>query len=142
MNKHQTCAACNMEKNGVKSRIAFTHTCGMYKVHNDIAPKKLAYIVGKVTGEPAHLCSVKFGSRERSLREKGYNVINPLALVATVCGDDDQWLKTDWQSAMRICIAAMMAADEVHILSDWQQSKGAMLERDIAVRMGIKVVYH
>jgi hypothetical protein len=39
-------------------------------------------------------------------------------------------------------IKKMLECDEVHMLPDWQQSKSAQLERDIAIRLGIPVVYH
>jgi len=39
-------------------------------------------------------------------------------------------------------IKKMLECDEVHMLPDWQESRGAQLERDIALRLGMHVVYH
>jgi Domain of unknown function (DUF4406) len=36
----------------------------------------------------------------------------------------------------------MLQCDEVHLLPCWNESRGAQLERDIAIRLGMNVVYH
>ena len=102
---------------------------------------KSAYIAGKVTGIPAHLCTAKFGQKQKELEQQGYKVINPLAVVADAVEHSEQWLKMPWQTAMRHCIAAMMQAEEIHLLHDWSESRGAIIEHAIAGMLGIKIVY-
>jgi len=42
----------------------------------------------------------------------------------------------------RLCAIMDEGVMELHLISDWQQSKEATLLRDIAIRIGILVVYH
>ena len=63
----------------------------------------------------------------------GYHVVKPDAVT-----DDTK----TWGEAVRNDIKKMLECDEVHLLSDWQDSRGAQLERDIALRLGMQVVYH
>ena len=43
---------------------------------------KTIYLAGKVTGLPIHEVTMKFGSKQKQLEAKGYEVINPLELVS------------------------------------------------------------
>jgi hypothetical protein len=47
----------------------------------------------------------------------------------------------NWHDAMRQSIRQLMSADEVFMLPDWQESKGAILERYIAMRLEIPIRY-
>jgi Domain of unknown function (DUF4406) len=91
------------------------------------------YIAGKITGLPKLHVREKFNMIAGRLLEMGYNVVKPLAVH-----DDD----TQWDHAIKADIKKMLECDEVHLLPDWQESRGARLERDIALRLGMKVVYH
>lgn len=95
--------------------------------------QKKIYIAGKITGEPIHEVTMRFGAKEKELREQGHQVINPLALSIG--------RQIRWEEIMKECITAMFECDEVHLLPCWQGSKGAMLERHIAESLNIKVVY-
>ena len=94
------------------------------------------YIAGKVTGLPAEDVKEKFLRKEKELTAQGYTVYNPV---------DQLWVKGGqtwtWEKLMRGCITQMMECDEVHLLHDWSESRGARLERDIAERLGMVVVY-
>ncbi len=94
---------------------------------------KKAYIGGKVTGLPRHEATHHFGTVQKKLQEEGYDTVVPLDLV-----EDGM----EWNKAMRICIAALVQCDELHLLPNWQDSNGARLERDIAQRLGMNIVYH
>ncbi len=94
---------------------------------------KKVYIGGKVTGLPRHQATQLFGTLEKKLQEQGYETVVPLNLVES---------NMEWQAAMRICIAKLMECDELHLLPNWQDSNGARLERDIAQRLGMNIVYH
>lgn len=91
------------------------------------------YIAGKVTGEPIHECTMKFGKAQKELEDLGHHPINPLEVV-------NNW-KAEWQDAMKICIKALLDADAILLLPDYRQSKGALLEFDIARRLEIKRYY-
>lgn len=94
---------------------------------------KTAYIAGKMYGLPAEQVREKFERASTDLRNQGYEVVSP----ASDLHPDDSW-----ESTMRHSIKSMLECDEVHMLPCWQESRGAQLERDIAVRLGMDVVYH
>ncbi len=82
--------------------------------------KPKIYIAGKVTGTPIAECTMKFGTKQKELEAKGYEVINPLEVV----GD----FNTKWIPAMKKCLIAMLGCDEIYFLNDWSFSKGAKVE--------------
>ena len=94
---------------------------------------RTAYIAGKITGLPKGYVKDKFNLMARQLSGMGYNVVKPDAVT-----DDSK----AWDDAVRNDIKKMLECDEVHLLPDWQESRGAQLERDIAIRLGMQVVYH
>ena len=93
---------------------------------------KKVYIAGKVTGEPKHQCALKFAMAEKALAKKGFVVVNPLNVVRDP--------HVPWYLAMRMCIAALMTCDAIHLLSDWQESNGASVEKDIALLVNLEFV--
>lgn len=95
--------------------------------------KKDIYIAGKISGEDRAKCTMKFGAAQMKLEKQGYNVVNPLALV-------NDW-RIGWAEAMRICIAELViSCDAIYLLSDWQQSRGAVLEATIARALGLEII--
>lgn len=109
--------------------------------------KDRIYIAGKVTGEPLAAVTAKFGHAQMQLEMAGHRVINPLAVTAAACqdaGNDPkagQWLKMDWQTAMKLTVAAMMTCDRVYMLADWRYSRGATIEHDLALKIGLPISY-
>ena len=94
---------------------------------------RTAYVAGRITGLPRKQVKEKFNMIARKLTGMGYQVVKPVAVT-----DDTK----PWDDAVRSDIKKMLECDEVHMLPDWQESKGAQLERDIALRLGMQVVYH
>lgn len=90
------------------------------------------YIAGKVTGEPKHSCALKFATAQKELEKRGYEVVNPIEVV----GD----LNADWKTAMRKCIAALVECDAICILPDWDESKGARIELELAIKLGLSLL--
>lgn len=91
--------------------------------------KPVVYICGKVTGEPIHKVTMKFGDAQMKLQKAGFEAINPLAVV-------NDW-HCSWNTAMRKCIAAMMQADALYCLPDVEHSKGAAIEINLATKLDI-----
>lgn len=91
------------------------------------------YVAGKVTGLPKEQVKTKFNQITSKLNGLGYQVVNPVAITNDV---------PSWDDALRNDIKKMLECDELHMLPDWQESRGAQLERDIAIRLGMNVVYH
>lgn len=98
--------------------------------------KKLkAYIAGKVTGLTPYDCYRNFGRAEARLRAAGYMVINPAGLDKVL----DPRMKHE--EFMNICLKLVDLADVVYMLSNWPDSKGAMIEHEYALKQGKKVIY-
>lgn len=90
------------------------------------------YICGKVTGLPIHEVSMKFGAAEKMLKEEGFEIINPLNVV-------NDW-HCPWHIAMRKCIEALLSCDGVYALSCSANSKGALLELEVARALKILII--
>lgn len=102
--------------------------------------QKTIYLAGKVTGEPMANCIKKFDTKQKELEAKGYTVINPLIEVESVYSND--FPNVDWRKAMKVTLMALIArADEVHLLPDWSESRGAIIERNLARDLGIPIIY-
>ena len=94
---------------------------------------RIAYVAGKITGLAKEDVKNKFNMITNQLLSMGYHVEHPSAV------HND---KHTWPDAIRGDIKKMLECDEVHMLPDWQESRGAQLERDIALRLGMQIVYH
>lgn len=90
------------------------------------------YISGKITGienEAAEL----FAKAEKELQEKGFEVVNPMTLNHN---HDKSWL-----NYMKTDIKALMDCNGIYMLSNWETSRGAKIERQLAIDLGMKVIY-
>ncbi len=94
---------------------------------------KIAYVSGNVSGHPKEIIKNKFNVFAKKLINMGYQVVSPLGVYESELQNSD---------ASKADIKKLMECDEVHMLPDWQESRGAQLHRDIAVRLGMRVVYH
>lgn len=90
------------------------------------------YIAGPMTGLP-DLNFPAFHLAAKRLRAQGFEVINPTEI------NPDQHMS--WQACMRTDIAALVFCDGIHLLPGWQNSDGATLEHDIALRLGLAITY-
>jgi len=98
---------------------------------------KTIYLAGKVTGLPPAEVHKKFRFAQARLEQNGHRVFNPVEHVTI-----NDMLEHSWEDIMKVCLAEMFRCDEVHLLPCWNDSRGATLERDIAIRLGMKIVYH
>ena len=80
------------------------------------------FISGKMTGEPNYNRE-KFNEVEAELKEKGFIVLNPAVLPTGLKHEE----------YMSICYAMIDVCDMVVMLSGWEHSKGAMMERGYAI---------
>lgn len=94
--------------------------------------KRRVYVAGRITGLPKEQVQTKFSNITARLADMGYTVVNPAEAL-----EDER----SWKDAVRNDIKKMLECDEVHLLPDWKESRGAQLERDIALRLGMQVVY-
>ncbi|MGE4340179.1 MAG: DUF4406 domain-containing protein [Pigmentiphaga sp.] len=88
------------------------------------------YISGPMTGLP-DLNFPLFNDIALALRMGGWDVVNPAELCADLSGD--------WAACMRRDIAALTECDGIVLLPFWDRSRGATLEHQIAVALGMEV---
>ena len=94
--------------------------------------KEKIYISGKITDIEKEAPAL-FKQAECALKEKGYDTVNPI----TLNHDHDK----SWQNFMREDVKAMLDCDSIYMMSNWVNSKGAKIEREIAIYLGLKVIY-
>jgi hypothetical protein len=85
------------------------------------------YISGPMTGLPGNNYPAFLAAAD-ALRANGYEAVNPAELDSVGCNT--------WEEHMRVDIAAMMDCTAICILPGSDVSKGSMLERMIASKLG------
>lgn len=93
--------------------------------------KRVAYISGPMTGLPDNNYPA-FDRVAAYLRARGYQVESPAEATPPTCGT--------WLGWMRGAICKMMKCDIVVMLPEWGASRGATIERQLAIDLGIEVV--
>lgn len=88
------------------------------------------YLSGPMTGHEGWNFAA-FRKEAARLRRAGYEVINP--------ADLPQPKGATWEVFMRNDIRAMMDADGVAVLRDWDRSRGAIAEVSVAQLLGMPV---
>lgn len=92
---------------------------------------KKIYISGKITDDPKY--KQKFNYAAALIKTAGYTPINPA----------DVQLKdgSTWGDYMRHDIKLLCDCDGLYMLKDWQESKGARVEHQLAQGLGLKIYY-
>ena len=90
------------------------------------------YLAGPMSGIADHNRPA-FNVAAESLREQGYNVVNPADFDTTLTAPS-------WICCMVRDIPHVCSADAVAVLPGWEQSDGAKLEVFVATKLG-KPVY-
>lgn len=90
------------------------------------------YLSGKISGIVEE-AKERFSDAQRELEEKGYSVINPMKIP--------HYHDNSWHSYMREDVKALCDSDAIYMLSNWTDSKGAIIEHTIAMYLGLKVFY-
>lgn len=97
----------------------------------------VVYISGPIslggTATPYQIRKYKrvFRIAAKNLYSKGYIPFSPLKNEAET-----------WSGYMRKGIIQLMNSDRIFLLPDWEKSKGAVIERDLAVKLSIPVWLH
>lgn len=74
-----------------------------------------------------------FNAEAARLRALGFHVENPAENAAPSCGS--------WAGYMRLAIAQLVTCDAICLLPGWSASRGASIEHDLAVHLGLAVMY-
>lgn len=91
---------------------------------------KKVYIAGPMTGLPEFNKSA-FHAKADELREEGFTVLNPAILPDGL----------EHHEYMQICLPMVQVSDAIYMLSGWESSKGALMEHDLAMDIGLSVTY-
>lgn len=97
---------------------------------------KTIYLAGAVSNRDIEHVRNKFATHEAELKQQGFSVINPVTLIENMGLQNDSW-----ENIMSVCLSVACHADEIHLMNCWQESKGAVLERDTMMRLNKTIVY-
>lgn len=93
--------------------------------------KAPTYLAGPMTGLPDYNYP-EFHAAAAKLRAQGHTVLNPAENPAPPCGT--------WQAYMRLALAQLVQCHSIVMLPGWGYSRGAMIERELALSLGMEVV--
>lgn len=93
---------------------------------------KRVYISGPISGYDLAERKEAFEKAATRFRKQGYLVSNPF--------DSGVPDSASWQEHMKADIVMLMQCDIIYMMKDWQCSRGATLERNLAEELGIKVM--
>lgn len=105
----------------------------MYNLKSETMDKEKVYISGAIAHYDLEERRNAFLNAERYLSLKGFEPVNPFKN-----GLPDE---AHWREHMRADIALLLDCQYIYMLRDWELSKGAKLELDVASSCGIKVLF-
>lgn len=88
-----------------------------------------AYLSGPMSGLP-EMNYPAFNAEASRLRALGFHVENPA----------ENPEQSSWEDYMKAAIIQMLSCDVVVMLPGWSESRGALIERELALRLGLKVI--
>ena len=91
------------------------------------------YIAGKISNMPESEYKRRFREGEAEVSALGYIPVNPVEI--------DHNHDKSWLSFMRLDITHLLCCDAVYALNNWHESNGAKIEVNLALSLGIKVVF-
>lgn len=91
------------------------------------------YISGKITGLKFEEAFYLFYKAEKLLQSQGYSVVNPMKLPH----EHD----LSWESYMKEDLKAMLDCDSIYLLPNYKDSRGAMIEYQLALDLNLMVLF-
>lgn len=88
-----------------------------------------AYLSGPMSGLP-EMNYHAFNAEAARLRALGFHVENPA----------ENPEQSSWEDYMKAAIIQMLSCEVVVMLPGWAESRGALIERELALRLGLKVI--
>ena len=95
--------------------------------------RKKIYISGPITGTKDYMS--RFSTAHIKLARHGYSVVNP-AMVNAMLPED-----TTHDEYMAMSFAMLDMCDTIYMLDNWEQSKGAKMEFERALKNGLNIIY-
>lgn len=99
----------------------------------DQIPIKL-FLSGAISSLPLKEAMFNFEVLEHKYKEKGFEVINPLKIKGWREG-------LEWVEYMNLCLPELMRCQIISLQKNWGNSRGARIERAVALEMGIKLIH-
>jgi Asp-tRNA(Asn)/Glu-tRNA(Gln) amidotransferase A subunit family amidase len=93
---------------------------------------KIVYLSGRITGIESE-ANILFNKAEKELSSNGYIVVNPMRIEH----NHDK----SWESYMRACIKSLCDCSAIYMLSNWQKSRGAKIEWELASTLGLQILF-
>lgn len=90
------------------------------------------YISGKISGMEKEAAEL-FAKAEQTLIVKKFSPVNPMNL--------SHLHDKKWESYMKECLCVMLQCDGLYMLSNWQESEGALIEWRLAKRLNMPIMY-
>ena len=91
------------------------------------------YISGKVTGLDLEQAKENFRKAEEKLNGQGHATMSPAALFGNKGFEHSDY--------MHICYAMIDVCDALFLQANWQDSKGARMERSYALEWRKEIIY-
>jgi len=92
------------------------------------------YISGKISGCPIEEARAKFAEAANLLAALGHTPVNPF--------DNGVEPTADWPAQMVRDIELLFGCEAIYLLNDWESSRGARIEQNIACECGMKIIQH
>jgi hypothetical protein len=91
------------------------------------------YIAGKIGSLPESVYKANFDNAKHEVSERGFDPISPVDLPHNH--------ERTWEAYMREDLIALLSCNAVYALDNWTDSPGATVEVELAIKVGIHVVY-
>jgi hypothetical protein len=92
------------------------------------------YISGQISGLEYADAFERFEQAENKFKDDNWDeIVNPMKLNH----EHDK----SWENYMLVDIKALFESDAIYMLNNWGNSKGARIERSIAIEMDIIIIY-
>ena len=101
--------------------------------------KKKCYISGKITGLTIEEARENFREASLHARFLGYEPVNPMNIISD--REEPKSEKDKWSWCMKADLKEMMDCDAILMQDNWEDSKGAILEHNLAKDLGFVIMY-
>lgn len=90
------------------------------------------YLSGPVTSLPYEEAKKNFSIAQKKLENMGYEVVSPM--------NNGLFHFDTWVNHMKADIKMLMDCDAIYMLAGWQGSQGAVIELNLAIQLGYKII--